>query len=57
MSAHLQEWILANPQILGTDLMVVSSEYDRFESSEGTPTDDRLDVLAIDRRTTSGGTP
>lgn len=46
---HLQEWILANPQILGGDLMVVSSEYDGFESSEGTPIYDRLDVLAIDR--------
>ena len=46
---HLQEWILANPAILGKDLMVVSSEYDGFESSEGTPIYDRLDVLAIDR--------
>jgi hypothetical protein len=46
---HLQEWILANPQILGGDLMVVSSEYDGFESSGGTPIYDRLDVLAIDR--------
>ncbi len=46
---HLQEWILANPQILGGDLMVVSSEYDGFESSVGTPIYDRLDVLAIDR--------
>lgn len=46
---HLQEWILANPKILGDDLMVVSSEYDGFESSEGTPIYDRLDVLALDR--------
>ncbi len=29
--------------------MVVSSEYDGFESSAGTPIYDRLDVLAIDR--------
>lgn len=46
---HLQEWILANPKILGDDLMVVSSEYDGFESSEGTPIYDRLDVLSVDR--------
>ncbi|RIJ66999.1 hypothetical protein D1871_23300 [Nakamurella silvestris] len=41
--------MLANPAILGEDLMVLSSEYDGFESSEGTPVYDRLDVLALDK--------
>jgi hypothetical protein len=45
----LQEWVLSHPQILGDDLMVVTSEYDGFESSDGSPVYDRLDVLAVDR--------
>lgn len=41
----LEAWILAHPEILGEELLVVSSEYDRFEKSRR-----RLDVLAIDRQ-------
>jgi hypothetical protein len=39
----LEEWIKANPAILGTNLLIVSTEYDRFDKS-----DKRLDLLAID---------
>lgn len=41
---HVQEWIRQTPEILGEELLVVSIEFDRFDSSS-----DRLDVLAIDR--------
>lgn len=40
----LQEWVIAEPRILGEDLLVVTSEYSGFED-----TLDRLDVLALDR--------
>ena len=42
---HIQEWIRQAPDILGEELLVVSIEFDRFKNS-----DDRLDVLAIDRQ-------
>ncbi|HLL66720.1 MAG TPA: hypothetical protein VK453_13430 [Micromonosporaceae bacterium] len=46
---HLQEWIIAHPDILGEDVFVVKSEYDRWESElDGTPENDRLDILGID---------
>ena len=41
---HIEEWIRTNPEILGEDLLVVSTEFDRFTNSN-----DRLDVLALDR--------
>jgi hypothetical protein len=41
----IQEWILACPQILGEDLLVVTAEFDQFDR-----TSERLDVLAVDRR-------
>jgi hypothetical protein len=46
---HLQEWVLAYPQILGEDLRIVSFEFDRWLAGTGEPTYDRLDVLALDR--------
>ncbi len=41
---HIEEWIRTNPEILGEDLLVVSTEFDRFTNSN-----DRLDLLALDR--------
>jgi hypothetical protein len=46
---HLQEWIIAHPDILGEDILVVTAEYDRWEAeADGKPESDRLDVLGID---------
>jgi hypothetical protein len=41
---HIEEWIRTNPEMLGEDLLIVSTEFDRFSNSN-----DRLDVLAVDR--------
>lgn len=41
----IQEWVLNSPSILGEDLLVVSTEFDRFDR-----TSERLDVLAVDRK-------
>lgn len=41
---HIEEWIRTNPEMLGEDLLVVSTEFDRFTNSN-----DRLDILALDR--------
>lgn len=42
---HIQEWIRQAPDLLGEDLLIVSTEFNRFRNS-----DDRLDLLALDRR-------
>jgi hypothetical protein len=42
----LQEWILAHPEILGEDLMVVTFEFDRWWAQGAAPAD-RLDVLGL----------
>ncbi|QXC60785.1 MGMT family protein [Aquihabitans sp. G128] len=45
----LQEWVIAHPEILGPDVLVITFEYDRWRSSTGDRERDRLDVLGIDR--------
>jgi hypothetical protein len=45
---HLQEWVIAHPEILGPHIMVVTFEFDRWWSAGGNPLD-RLDVLGLDR--------
>lgn len=40
----IQEWIAAKPSILGDDLVVVTKEFSDFDR-----TDERLDLLAVDR--------
>jgi hypothetical protein len=41
----LQEWVLSTPALLGEDLLVITTEFDRFDR-----TSERLDVLAVDRK-------
>jgi hypothetical protein len=46
---HLQEWVIANPQMLGQDVMVVTDEFDQWRSWAGGKERDRIDVLGLDR--------
>lgn len=45
---HLQEWVIAHPQILGTDVRVVTFEFGTWVDASGARQADRLDVLGID---------
>jgi hypothetical protein len=45
---HLQEWVIAHPEILGPHIMVVTFEFDRWWAARGSPLD-RLDVLGLDQ--------
>jgi hypothetical protein len=45
---HLQEWVLANPEVLGPGVLVITSEFDRWQTADGAPVADRLDILALD---------
>src|SRR4051812_30290764 len=47
--SHLQEWVIAHPQVLGEDVLVITAEYDRWAGTDGTRARDRLDVLGLDR--------
>ncbi len=42
--ADLEKWVLDNPQVLGEELLVITTEFDRFDKSAR-----RLDVLALDK--------
>lgn len=46
--SDLQEWILAHPEILGADVLVVTFEFDRWQAHGGERERDRLDVLGLD---------
>jgi hypothetical protein len=43
----LQEWVIEHPDILGPDILVVTFEFDHWQSTAGRERD-RLDVLGID---------
>jgi hypothetical protein len=45
---HLQEWILAHPQILGVGVEVIASEYADWQDAKGEKVADRLDILGVD---------
>ena len=40
---HIQEWVAANPSILGEDLLIIGKEFSGFDR-----TAERLDLLALD---------
>ncbi len=44
---HLQEWVLAHPEILGTGVAVVTKEFDKWQAASGEMVADRLDVLGL----------
>jgi len=45
---HLQEWVLAHPELLGVGVQVVTSEFDKWQDASGGVVADRLDILGID---------
>jgi hypothetical protein len=45
---HLQEWILAHPQVLGANVEVIASEYADWQDATGGRVADRLDILGVD---------
>ena len=45
---HLQEWVIDHPEVLGDDVLIVTSEYGSWADADGAPAHDRLDILALD---------
>lgn len=44
---HLQEWVVANPEVLGEGVLVVTIEFGRWVTTSGSLERDRLDVLGL----------
>jgi len=44
---HLQEWVIANPDVLGEGVMVVTVEYGQWVTKSGSTARERLDVLGL----------
>jgi hypothetical protein len=44
---HLQEWVIANPQLLGPGVKIVAFEFGNWIGHTGEKEKDRLDVLAL----------
>ena len=44
---HLQEWVIANPDVLGEGVLIVTIEYSRWITQSGSAERDRLDVLGL----------
>jgi hypothetical protein len=44
----LEEWIIDHPDLLGEDLLIITSEFDRFDKTHR-----RLDILALDSNLSS----
>lgn len=44
----LQEWVIAHPEVLGDDVLIVTAEFDRWESDSGGVAKERLDLLGLD---------
>jgi len=45
---HLQEWVIAHPQVLGPSVKIVAFEFGSWTGFTGDKERDRLDVLALD---------
>ncbi len=43
---HLQEWVIAHPEIIGPGVMIVTFEFDHWSSASGSQKD-RLDILGL----------
>ena len=46
---HLQEWVIAHPEVLGAGMLIVTAEFGSWLGSSGEKERDRLDVLALNR--------
>jgi len=44
----LLEWVTAHPEVLGDDVLIVTAEFDRWESDSGGVAKERLDLLGLD---------
>lgn len=44
---HLERWVMQYPQTLGSDVLIVASQYDKWVNAVGAEAKDRLDLLGL----------
>jgi hypothetical protein len=47
-SAHLERWVVDHPEVLGDDVLIVTTQYAKWSSDSGDLAKERLDVLGLD---------
>lgn len=47
-TTHLERWVVDHPEILGENVLIVTTQYDKWSSESGTNARERLDILALD---------
>ena len=47
-TTHLERWVVDNPSVLGGDVKVVTTQYDKWSSDAGDSARERLDILGLD---------
>lgn len=45
---HLEQWIVNHPEVLGDQVKIVTTQYDKWSSNSGDLARERLDVLGLD---------
>jgi hypothetical protein len=45
---HLERWVVAHPKVLGGDVLVITTQYDRWSSTSGDRAKERPDILGLD---------
>lgn len=46
-TAHLEQWIVQHPDVVGDGLKVIATQFNRWASVEGRPAREALDILAL----------
>ena len=46
---HLEKWVTKYPETLGSGVMILASQYDKWVSIDGIESKDRLDLLGLDK--------
>ncbi|BBX50363.1 hypothetical protein GCM10009645_36640 [Mycolicibacterium poriferae] len=47
-AVHLEQWIVDHPEVLGDQVKIVTTQYDRWSSDSGDLARERLDILGLD---------
>ena len=43
----IEEWVIANPRLIGSDVLIITSEFAGWTSTKGAKSLDRLDILGL----------
>ncbi len=47
-TSHLERWIVDHPEVLGDNVRIVTTQYDKWSSDSGDLAKERLDILGLD---------